>query len=71
MELTNHSYLETRRNYLSAYSDRKIASDRISNGNRLDSDKHDLGAIGVAQELAEHEFRILPPRQTFKTFTLS
>ena len=52
MELTNHSYLDTRRNYLSAYSDRKIASDRISNGNRLESDKHDLGAIGVAAKIS-------------------
>ena len=71
MELTNHSYLETRRNYLSAYSDRKIASDRISTGNRLESDKHDLGAIGVAAKLNSYRIQDLAEKtnlQNFNTF---
>ena len=74
MELTNHSYLETRRNYLSAYSDRKIASDRISNGNRLDSDKHDLGAIGVAAKISGtriQNFATKTNLQNFHTFLSS
>ena len=43
----------------------KIASDRISNGNRLESDKHDLGAIGVAAKISGTRI------QNFATNTLS
>jgi len=74
MELTNHSFLETKRNYLSAYSARKIASDRISNGSRLQSDKHDLGAIGVSAKLNTSRIQDFAEKtnlQNFHTFLQS
>ena len=47
MELTNYSFLQSRRDHIQSNAEMKIASDRLSKGNRLEPGKRDVGALGV------------------------
>ena len=51
MVLTNYSFLQSRRDHIQSNAEMKIASDRLSKGNRLESDKRDVGALGVDTRL--------------------
>ena len=51
MELTNYSFLQSRRDHIQSNAEMKIASDRLSKGNRLESGKRDVGALGVDARL--------------------
>ena len=68
MELTNHSFLETRRDYLYASNARKLASDRLSSGDRLSASKHDLGAIGVSAKLNTHRIKKFAEKTNLQNF---
>lgn len=68
MELTNHSFLETRRDYLYASNARKLASDRLSSGDRLSASKHDLGAIGVSAKLNTHRIQSFAEKTNLQNF---
>ncbi len=45
MELTNHSYLNSRRNYLSSLSSQKLSAERFASGKKLDRSGTDVGAL--------------------------
>ena len=47
MEHTNYSFLQSRWDHIQSNAEMKIASNRLSKGNRLKSDKRDAGALGV------------------------
>jgi len=47
MQLTNYSFLESRRDYLSAHSGAKVHANRIATGGKLNGQGKDLGALGV------------------------
>ena len=71
MELTNYSFLNSRRDYLNSSAKMKIASDRLSNGDRLESDKNDTGALGVKANLQTSDILNRAERinlQNFHTF---
>ena len=48
MELTNHSYLNSRNNYVSALESQKISATRFSSGKKLDRSGTDVGALSQA-----------------------
>jgi flagellin-like hook-associated protein FlgL len=45
MELTNHSYLNSRNNYLSSLSSQKLSAERFASGKKLDRSGTDVGAL--------------------------
>ena len=45
MELTNHSFLNSRNNYLSSLSSQNVSSTRIASGKKLDRSGTDAGAL--------------------------
>ena len=47
MELTNYSFLDSRRNYLSAHRGAKVHANRIATGGKLNGPAKDLGALGM------------------------
>lgn len=47
MELTNYSFLESRRNYLSAHRGVKVHANRIATGEKINGPAKDLGALGM------------------------
>ena len=51
MELTNYSFLQSKRDHIQSNAEMKVASDRLSQGNRLESGKRDVGALGVEPSL--------------------
>ena len=51
MELTNYSFLQSRRDHIQSNAEMKVSSDRLSKGNRLESGKRDVGALGVEASL--------------------
>ena len=48
MELTNHSYLNSRKNYLSSLSSQKLSAERFATGKKLDRSGTDVGALSQA-----------------------
>ena len=50
MQLTNFSFLNARNEFLSSIAKRKVASDRIETGKRLEQSTKDLGAISQASK---------------------
>ena len=48
MELTNHSYLNSRNNYLSSLSSQKLSAERFASGKKLDRYGTDVGALSQA-----------------------
>ena len=48
MELTNHSYLNSRNSYLSSLSSQKLSAERFSSGKKLDRSGTDVGALSQA-----------------------
>ena len=48
MELTNHSYLNSRKNYLSSLSSQKLSAERFASGKKLDRSGTDVGALSQA-----------------------
>ncbi|HAD21003.1 MAG TPA: hypothetical protein DCF87_02680 [Opitutae bacterium] len=51
MELTNYSFLQSRKDHIQSNTEMKVASDRLSKGNRLGSGKRDAGALGIEASL--------------------
>ena len=45
MELTNHSYLNSRKNYLSSLSSQKLSAERFATGKKLDRSGTDVGGF--------------------------
>ena len=45
MELTNHSYLNSRNNYLSSRSSQKLSAERFASGKKLNRSGTDVGAL--------------------------
>ena len=48
MELTNHSYLNSRNNYLSSLSSQKLSAEKFASGKKLDRSGTDVGALSQA-----------------------
>ena len=71
MQLTNFSFLNSRLEYLEADHSRKVASSRLSSGEKLNSGSRDLGAIGTEANLRSTKFQLQSNRvntQNFITF---
>ena len=71
MQLTNFSFLNSRMEYLDADRSRKVASARLSSGEKVGSGSRDLGAIGIAANLRSTQFQLQSNRantQNFLTF---
>ena len=71
MQLTNYSFLDSRKNYISSLSQQKIASDRVSTGNRFENAGTDVGALGQNARLRSNRLQMQSKRvamQNFNTF---
>jgi flagellin-like hook-associated protein FlgL len=71
MQLTNYSFLDSRKNYISSLSQQKIASDRVSTGNRFENAGTDVGALGQNARLRSDRLQMQSRRvalQNFNTF---
>jgi flagellin-like hook-associated protein FlgL len=71
MQLTNYSFLDSRENYISSLSQQRIASDRVSTGNRFENAGTDVGALGQNARLRSERLQIQSKRvamQNFNTF---
>jgi flagellin-like hook-associated protein FlgL len=71
MQLTNYSFLDSRKNYISSLSQQRIASDRVSNGNRFENAGTDVGALGQDARLRSVRLQMQSRRvalQNFNTF---
>ena len=71
MELTNYSFLQSRRDHIKPNAEMKVASDRLSRGNPLESDKGDMGALGIDAKLHSSGIHDRAKRiilQNFRTF---
>jgi flagellin-like hook-associated protein FlgL len=71
MQLTNYSFLDSRKNYISSLSQQKIASDRVSTGNRFENAGTDVGALGQDARLRSERLQMQSRRvamQNFNTF---
>lgn len=71
MQLTNYSFLDSRENYISSLSKQRIASDRVSTGNRFENAGTDLGALGQNARLRSDRLQMQSKRvalQNFNTF---
>lgn len=71
MQLTNYSFLDSRKNYISSLSQQKIASDRVSTGNRFENAGTDVGALGQNARLRSDRLQMQSKRvamQNFNTF---
>ncbi|MBT3638183.1 MAG: hypothetical protein HN531_14700, partial [Opitutae bacterium] len=71
MQLTNYSFLESRRDYLSAHSGQKVHANRIATGDKLIGPGKDLGALGVDASLRTNRLQMKADRvnmQNFVTF---
>ena len=71
MQLTNFSFLNSRMEYLEAERSRKVASARLSSGEKVGSGSRDLGAIGTEANLRSTQFQLHSNRantQNFLTF---
>ena len=71
MQLTNYSFLDSRENYISSLSQQRIASDRVSTGNRFENAGTDVGALGQNARLRSGRLQMQSKRvamQNFNTF---
>ncbi len=71
MQLTNSSFLESRRDYLSAHSSQKVHANRIATGDKLNGPGKDLGALGTDASLRISRLQMKTDRinmQNFVTF---
>jgi flagellin-like hook-associated protein FlgL len=71
MQLTNYSFLDSRENYISSLSQQRIASDRVSTGNRFENAGTDVGALGQNARLRSDRLQMQSKRvalQNFNTF---
>lgn len=71
MQLTNYSFLDSRKNYISSLSKQQIASDRVSTGNRFENSGTDVGALGQNARLRSDRLQMQSRRvamQNFNTF---
>lgn len=68
MELTNYSFLQSKRDHIQSNAEMKIASDRLSKGNRLDSGKRDVGAPGFEAYLCSSRIQDRAEKVNLKNF---
>ena len=71
MQLTNYSFLDSRKNYISSLSQQKLASSRVSTGNRFENAGTDVGALGQNARLRSDRLQMQSKRvamQNFNTF---
>ena len=71
MELTNYSFLQSRRDHIQSITELKVAPDRLSKGNRLDSGKRDVGALGVDARLRPSSIHDLAEKINLQNFYTS
>ena len=71
MELTNYSFLQSRRDHIQSITELKVAPDRLSKGNRLDSGKRDVGALGVDARLQPSSIHDLAEKINLQNFYTS
>ena len=68
MQLTNYSFLDSRENYISSLSQQKLASSRVSTGNRFENAGTDVGALGQNARLRIERLQMQSKRVAMQNF---